>query len=220
MLKKSEMNLKHILENKLGTTVELLIFFSIVMSTFQLGIIIPLLVIIYIVSVKTRRLKFPDLGFYQSDINFKNILLGIILAGLCQLIFGYLVEPALKSFLPPTNIKALGNVKTSIQQLLVWLLISWTVGAFFEELVFRGYLINRLIDLFGTKLFSKITAVVLSSVAFGFMHYYQGIHGVISTGIFGIFQAILYFVNRRKLFVNMILHGTFDTISFIILYFN
>ncbi len=212
------MGLKEGLEKKWGIFTELLIFFIIALSTIQLGIIIPLLVVLYIISVKTRRVRWIDIGFDPTDLRLKRILSGVLLAGLLYSIFNYIIEPALESWLPSTNLKVFENIKGNIPQLLIWLVTTWTIGAIFEELIFRGYLINRLIDLIGNSLSSKISIIILSSTAFGFVHFYQGIHGVISTGIFGIFQAIIFFLNKRKLVIPMIVHGTFDTISFIILF--
>lgn len=212
------MKLQEVLKTKWGITIELVLFFLIALSTLQLGVVIPLLVIIYIISVKIRQLKWVNIGFDTSDINVKHILLGIFIAVFYQLVFHYILDPAFNSFLPPANINAIGNIKGDLSQLLTWLLISWTIGAVFEELIFRGYLLNRLIDLFGKSLQSKMIAVILSSIAFGFIHSYQGMNGIISTGIVGVFQAILFFLTKKKLVIPMVVHGTFDTISFIILY--
>jgi uncharacterized protein len=212
------MGLKEVLENKRGISAELLLFFLIAFSTLQLGIIIPLLVIMYIVSVKTRKIKLIDLGIDFSDFRLKNILIGFLLAGFYQILFGFIIEPALKSWLPHTNLETFTSTKGNLQNLLIWLITSWTIGAVFEELIFRGYLLNRLIDLFGESLFAKIIIIIPAAAAFGFIHFYQGIHGVISTGIFGIFQCITYFLFKRKLLIPMVTHGAFDSISFILLY--
>lgn len=212
------MKLKELLGTKAGISIELLVFFIIALSTIQLSVIIPLLVVLYIISMRSRRLKLISIGLDKSDITLKNIFLGILIAGIYHLLFNYLIEPSLDSWLPSSNLEAFGNIKGNIRQLLILLLTSWIIGAIFEELIFRGYLINRLIDFFGNSLPSKIVIVILASTAFGFIHFYQGMHGVISTGIFGVFQSIVFFMNRRKLLLPMIIHGTFDSISFILLY--
>ncbi len=212
------MKIKEVLEKKWGISIELLLFFTIAMSTIQLGIIIPLLIVIYIISVKTRHLKWIDIGIDKTDITFKNILFGIALAGFYYIIFYYIIDPILDTLLPPTNIQTFENVKGDERQLLTWLLISWTIAAIFEELLFRGYLINRLIDLMGNSLPSILIIIFLAGTTFGFVHFYQGIHGIISTGIFGIFQSIIFLLNKRKLLIPIIIHGTFDTISFVFLF--
>ena len=212
------MKLKEVLGTKLGVSIELLVFFIIALSTVQLGIIIPLLVVLYIISIRTRQLKLIHIGFDSADIKLKFILLGISIAVAYHFIFNYAIEPVLDTWLPSSNLKAFGNIKGNLPQLLILLITTWIIGAILEELLFRGYLVNRLLDLFGNSFLSKIIVIILASTAFGFVHFYQGLHGVISAIIFGIFQCILYLLNKRKLFLPMIVHGTFDTISFIILY--
>jgi hypothetical protein len=214
------MKLKEVLERKWGISIELLLFLIIAISTIQLNlsITIPLLIALYIISVRTRHLKWIDVGIDKTDITFKNILWGIALAGSYHIVFYYIIDPVLKPVLPPTNIQALGITKGDVRQLLVWLFISWTIAAIFEELLFRGYLINRFIDLIGSSIPAKFLIVIVTATAFGFVHSYQGIHGMISAGMVGIFQAIIFLINKRKLFIPIVIHGTFDTISFIFLF--
>lgn len=214
------MKLKNVLERKWGTSIELLLFVIIAISTIQLnlGITIPLLISIYIISVKTRRMKWMDVGIDKTDITFKNIIWGIVIAVVYQVLFFFVIDPILDPLLPPTNIQALGITKGNVRQLLIWLIITWTIAAVFEELLFRGYLINRFIDLIGNSMPAKFFIVIIAGTTFGFIHSYQGIHGIISAGIFGIFQCIVFLLNKRKLFIPIIIHGTFDTISFLLLY--
>ena len=96
--------------------------------------------------------------------------------------------------------------------------MTWTIAAFGEEIIFRGYLINRLTDLIGESLPAKILIVILAGLAFGSVHYYQGIHGVISAGIIGMFQSVIYLTDNKKLVIPIIAHGVYDSIGFIILF--
>lgn len=220
LIKLQKMKLKEVLERKWGISIELLLFLIIAISTIQLnlGITVPLLIVIYIISVKTRHLKWIDVGIDKKDITFKNILWGIILAGFYHFIFYYVIDPILNPLLPPTNIQALGITKGDLRQLLTWLFISWTIAAIFEELLFRGYLINRFMDFIGSSIPAKIFIIIITGTAFGFLHSYQGIHGIISAGIVGIFQAIIFLIFKRKLFIPIVIHGTFDSISLILLF--
>jgi len=215
---KQDMKLQAVLQKKWGISIELLVFFIIAMSTIQLGVTIPLLVALFIISMKTRQLKWIDVGFDTSDIKLKHFIVGILIAGFYQIIFYYIIEPGINLWLPPANIDSIGSIKGNLGKLITWVLISWTIAAVFEELIFRGYLINRLTDLLGNSLFSKAISIILAGLAFGFVHYYQGMHGIISAGVFGVFQSILFFLNKKKLVIPMITHGTFDTISFLTLY--
>ena len=98
----------------------------------------------------------------------------------------------------------------------------WTVEAFGEELVFRGFLLNTLQKVLPNKVPSKvrwITALLMSSVIFGFVaHTYQGRFGIIITGIMGLGFGAVYLLNQRNLWYSILTHGLYDTIGFILVY--
>jgi uncharacterized protein len=211
------MTLKYIIQTRWGAAIELFLFFLISMLPIQLGLIIPLLVLIAIGSMKSRKLKWADVGFSFADFKIQKIITGIIVAFIYFLLFQYLITPLLNSWFPVVNLNALGYIKGDYQKLITWLITSWTIGAIFEEFIFRGYLLNRLKDLFGNKLPAQILTVILAAIPFGFIHAYQGVQGIINAALFGIFQSIIYLVTK-KLTIPMIAHGTFDTIGFIRLF--
>jgi uncharacterized protein len=213
------MTLKKVIQTKWGASIELFLFFLISILPIKLGLIIPLLVFISIGSMKSRKLKWIDLGFSFSDFKIKKIIIGVIVALIYFLLFEYLITPLLNSWFPGVNLNAIGNIKGDYQKLIIWLITSWTVGAIFEEFIFRGYLLNRLKDLFGNKPPAQILIVILAAIPFGFIHAYQGTQGIITAALFGIFQSIIYLVDK-KLTIPMIAHGVFDTIGFIRLFSN
>ncbi len=73
-----------------------------------------------------------------------------------------------------------------------------------EELLFRGYLILLLsgyLPTYGT--------VILSSIAFGLLHIYQGPIHIIKTAIFGGVMALIY-LGTDSILVPIILHAVLD----------
>jgi uncharacterized protein len=81
--------------------------------------------------------------------------------------------------------------------------ISITAGIC-EELLYRGYLIQLLAD--GMPIYG---AVILSSIAFGLGHIYQGPINVIRTTVMGIVMALIYLATD-SIIVPMILHALLD----------
>ncbi len=76
-----------------------------------------------------------------------------------------------------------------------------------EEVLFRGFLIFYLSEIFpGLPI---TAAVIVSSIAFGLAHVYQGIGGVLGTGAFGLGMAVLY-VWSGSLILPIILHALLD----------
>lgn len=76
-----------------------------------------------------------------------------------------------------------------------------------EEVVFRGFMIFYLSEIFPGM--PRAAAVAASSIIFGMAHLYQGLRGVLGTGLFGLAMAILY-VMSGSLLVPIILHALLD----------
>jgi membrane protease YdiL (CAAX protease family) len=84
--------------------------------------------------------------------------------------------------------------------------VSLTAG-FCEELLFRGFLIWVLQPIVGLWF-----AAVLSALLFGAAHAYQGLAGVIRTGVFGlVFTAIVLLT--RSLWPAIVLHAVVDAMG-------
>ena len=88
-----------------------------------------------------------------------------------------------------------------------------------EEIIYRGYLLGRLAELFGGDRRAWAISLILGSALFGLLHFYQGIGGIVITGFVGFLFGLVYLLVKRNLWVTIIAHGLIDTISFIALYF-
>ncbi|MHB8841104.1 MAG: CPBP family intramembrane glutamic endopeptidase, partial [Candidatus Aquicultor sp.] len=88
----------------------------------------------------------------------------------------------------------------------LWAAISVTAGIC-EEILFRGFLIFYLSQVLPSL--PLIAVVVISSVIFGFGHAYQGLKGIIGTGILGLGLAVLY-VATGSLLLSMVIHALVD----------
>ncbi len=186
-------------------------------SPLSMMITAPILIAIAIISLELRKTEWKEIGFSFKDFNIKKIGLGIVIAVLYHFTHQYLIDPVISRFAPP-GLPEIFSMKGNLTKLLIGLLISWTTAAFFEELLFRGYLISRLTDLMGENLISKMIIVLLGGIAFGFVHAYQGLNGAISAGVIGVFQSIVFFLDDKKLTIPIIAHGAFDTIGFTMLF--
>jgi membrane protease YdiL (CAAX protease family) len=92
----------------------------------------------------------------------------------------------------------------------VFTLLSLAAGGG-EELAYRGYAIPVLVPLLGTT-----GAVVLSSVVFGILHGYQGLLGMLRTGVMGALLAWGFLVTG-SLWPPIIAHVAIDIIAGIVL---
>jgi membrane protease YdiL (CAAX protease family) len=99
--------------------------------------------------------------------------------------------------------------------LLVLVFVAWGAAAFGEEMLFRGWLLNRLETLFGGTRLALVAALFGQAVIFGFGHSSQGALGIIITGSIGLIMGLVYLIGGRWLLPTIIAHGMIDTISLV-----
>ena len=117
--------------------------------------------------------------------------------------------PDLSDLLP-----LVGNLKL----FLLALLAVWVLAALGEELIWRGYLLNRVAGLFGNTRISWMLSLVLVSAAFGCAHAYQGLPGIVQEGFAGLLLGLLYLACGRNLAVPIVAHGITDTIDVVLIF--
>ncbi|HCR67218.1 CPBP family intramembrane glutamic endopeptidase [Oceanicaulis sp. UBA2681] len=109
----------------------------------------------------------------------------------------------------------------SLPHYLLWLAISILAAGLGEELFFRGYMINRLRDALGSGVVMTAVSVILPALYFGYGHvYYQGLRGLITTGLIGLSLGLLFLIYKRNLWPLVIAHAAVDCLVFTALYFN
>ncbi|MGH8102955.1 MAG: CPBP family intramembrane glutamic endopeptidase [bacterium] len=96
--------------------------------------------------------------------------------------------------------------QTPVEQ-VAWVFASFTAG-FCEETMFRGYAMLKLRALSD----SPAMAAILSSVFFGLGHLYQGLGGIVLTGVYGLMFALLY-LWRKQLKPGIYAHFINDAVA-------
>lgn len=86
------------------------------------------------------------------------------------------------------------------------------VSAVAEELFYRGFLTALLVGSFAVPTWM---AVVVSSAAFGFAHAYQGLRGILRTGLIGFLLATVY-LSSGNLFLPIALHLWLDLMALVV----
>ena len=134
-----------------------------------------------------------SLSCFQFKVLLLAILSAVVICVLVNLLFGPVVERLAGNF--PSNTR-FENVRGKLPVLMGWLSVAWTLAAFGEEMVFRGYFMTRISDLIGNGRTGWISAFLLSSLLCGLGHGYQGLAGAIGTTEIGLLIGALYLVNR------------------------
>ena len=96
--------------------------------------------------------------------------------------------------------------------------LIWILAAFGEELVYRGYLMNRVADLGRGTRTAWIVSLLAISALFGFSHYQQGLTGIIEEGSDGLILGLMYLAYHRNLAIPIVAHGVCDTIDIALLF--
>lgn len=167
-----------------------------------------------------RRSSWRELGIKKPKSWLKTILLAI--GGLISMYSVVIVTMPLVTRLTgqPIDRSQFDVLRGNVPALIFGLLIVWTLAAFGEELIFRGYLMNTIKHVFQHENFGWIMACIVNSILFGFGHAYQGLSGVILLAIVGLLYALFYLGSGRNLWVPILMHGLYDTSAFLVIFFN
>jgi membrane protease YdiL (CAAX protease family) len=106
----------------------------------------------------------------------------------------------------------------NLPMLLLALAGVYIVSSFGEEVIYRGFLINRLEEIAHDGKAARRIAVVISAVVFGLVHFSWGIVGVVQTAFMGLALAIAYLVTKRNLWVLVLAHAYIDTLLLVQMY--
>lgn len=144
------------------------------------------------------------------------LLFGIVMMLFGRIVILPLVTAAFGSYLDPAMFDPLrGNVGALLVNVL---LVSWLHAALCEEIICRGFLLQRFELLFGGGAWALGVAVVLQGVLFGLAHYPQGATGVATTALGGILWGVIFLLVRRNLWVVVIGHAVMDTTVFVLVF--
>jgi membrane protease YdiL (CAAX protease family) len=175
-----------------------------------------LLVIIVSFSFWARRQTLQQIGLGRPKSWVKTLLIGLGI-GIGLAFFGYWISLHATAPGISRDLGQFSGIKGNWSLLLGWLAFNWSFTVILEEVVYRAYLICRVIDIVGDRLLGWITALLISGMLFGVAHLaLQDMGGAISTFISGTVYGSLYLLSRRKnLWVPILVHGTSNTIAFL-----
>jgi membrane protease YdiL (CAAX protease family) len=181
----------------------------------NLGLVVT--VAIFWAVSKRRGSTWSDFGLARPKSWVRTILMGIGVTVGMIVAFMFLMPLITQTFpVPQVDNSRFDILHGNLPNLILNVVAAWFTAAFFEELLWRGYLMNRLVDLQGkeTKLAWAIS-LVGSALIFGLGHTYQGLGGVIKITVLGLLFGAAFLTTRRNLWPVIIAHALLDTISFV-----
>jgi membrane protease YdiL (CAAX protease family) len=185
----------------------------------NLGLVVT--IAIFWVVCKIRGSTWSDFGLARPKSWGRTILMGIgvtvgIIVSFPLLIS--LIQPVFPN--PQQELSRFDFLRGDLPNLILNVLAMWFTAGFLEELLWRGYLMNRLVDLQGNKTkLAWVIALVSSAIIFGLGHTYQGLGGVVKITAAGLLFGAAFLTVRLNLWPLVFAHALLDTISFVQHYF-
>jgi len=147
----------------------------------------------------------------------KTVAIGVALGALLETFQLFITQPILSKLLGrQPDLELFRMLTGNLKMTGLFIALSWTLAAFGEEMFWRGYMMNRVADVFGRG--SWVGSLVIVSAVFGLAHGYQGLTGWIEEAIAGLALGLMYLRTGRNLWVPIVAHGVSDTIDMVLLF--
>jgi membrane protease YdiL (CAAX protease family) len=202
----------------------------------------PFLLALGWISLRLRGLRWRDVGLTRNRSWRLTVGLGVGAGLLMEASQLFVSQPLLIRLTgKQPDLSDFQAIHGNVRLLLIVVALAWTLAAFGEEMVWRGYLMHRVADLgkrepamavWGrvfdparrperpqpTRL-AWIASLVAVNMAFGCAHSYQGITGIIDEGFSGLLLGLLCLGTGCNLSVPVIAHGVTDTVDVLLIFF-
>jgi uncharacterized protein len=180
---------------------------------------VPYLLAIAWISLRLRKLRWRDVGLHLFRNWPATLLTGVAAGIVIEALELFCTQPLLAHVTGQMpDLSAFARVAGNLRWLAVSLTLTWTLFAFGEELIFRGYLLDRIAGLLGRSRSAWTVALLTAGLVFGLSHFQQGITGVSENFLDGVILGALYLKLGRNLAVPIVAHGVTDTIDFVLLF--
>jgi membrane protease YdiL (CAAX protease family) len=183
----------------------------------QLGVLTGVLLSTW--RMKRRSESWTDVGLRTPGNPLQIVLpaFGLYLLTLLGVLL--IVNPVSKLLgWPPLDVSAFAGLEGNTGALVRMLILIWTIVAFGEEMVFRGFVLRRIHELLGPGQRAAVLAVATQSVLFGLGHFYLGARGVLTAAVVGAVYGAWFLARDRNLWPLILAHGLTDTISIAAIY--
>jgi membrane protease YdiL (CAAX protease family) len=161
-----------------------------------------------------RSERLADIGLKRPKNWPRTVTIGIFLAAI--LLIGIYLSEKAGFHRDLSRFAALqGNlVLTSI--VVFYVLIG---AGFYEEFMFRGFLMQSLAMFFGGSRAAWSVALIIQGILFGASHAYQNPLGMLITGVLGVLLGLTVLWSGKNLWIAIIAHGLYDASRSVLFYF-
>lgn len=170
--------------------------------------------------MRQRKSSWVDLGlvFPRGKREwFVSVGLAFLTVVIIFLVMGFVLDPILSHYGLEKPFDVADRFKFFLGKpfLFIFYLVTvvWVGAALGEELLMRGFLLNRLSDFIGKSKPAWIISLIIHSLFFGMLHIYQGLAGVITTTFIAVVFGAIYLIAKKRLFPVILAHLLINTIT-------
>jgi membrane protease YdiL (CAAX protease family) len=181
------------------------------------NIVMPVGAALVLLWARLSRTPWSEIGFVRPPNWFATLATGIAFGAAFKLVMKVIVMPLLGADAINRSYHYLAGNPAAIPATLFAMIVSAGIG---EEIIFRGFLFERLGKLLGTGTAAIASTIVLTSLLFGLGHVAnQGLPGAEQATIVGLVYGTIY-ARTRRLPMLMAAHAAFDLTAYAIIYWN
>ena len=179
----------------------------------------PYLFLLGWASLRLRGMRWKDVGFARPRSWGKALLIGTAVGICLEALELFVTQPILVRWLGKMpDLSDFADMVGNLKLFLIYLVLVWTLGALGEEIVYRGYMMNRVAGLFRERKAAWVVSLIAVSFVFGSGHLDQGATGMIENVWNGVLLGALYLACGRNLAVPVIAHAVGDTLDFVLIF--
>jgi len=164
--------------------------------------------------VRLRGETLADIGLKRPVSWMRTFMIGIGLAAIVFIAIYFSEKAGFRR-----DLSKFKDVQGNLELTLFGVLYAFIGAGFYEEFMFRGFLMQGLAMFFGASRGAWIVACVVQGALFGAAHAYQNPLGIAITGTLGVLMGLLVLASGRNLWPVIIGHGLFDASRFVLFYF-
>ena len=179
----------------------------------------PFLLVIGWISLGLRGVGWRGVGFVAPRDWWRTVAIGTAAGIAMELLALFVTEPLIAQLAGKhPDLSEFRPLVGNTRLLFVALALNWPLAAFGEELVYRGYLMNRASGLAEGTWRAWIFSLVVVSALFGAAHVDQGLTGMVQEGLSGLLLGLLYLGSGRTLAVPIVAHGVANSLAFVLIF--
>ncbi len=176
--------------------------------------IITIVIIVYILTISLRKTgtTWGSLGLKKHST--KNHLLNFIVLFIGFNLLGFIGQYISQQVGTPPDISKFDGLRGNLPVLLAAIGSVIVTSGFGEEMIYRGFILERLTNLFSSLKNPAIIALFTQAFIFGIIHSYQGLSGMIGTALAGLLFGAVYLKMGKNLTMLIFFHGLVNTLNF------